>query len=226
MTTERDSIRFTMSEAPPGYYYDHKRLEMLPFIPTTAKRILDVGCGAGAFASEVAKLVPAEFWGIELNAATVARASPVFHRIITGDAKDKAGELPDRHFDCIICNDVLEHVIEPFALLEKLRAKLAPGGIIVASVPNVRYVKNLYHLLAQKDWEYQDEGIRDRTHLRFFTHRSMTRSLTAARWRIIRCQGILPTRMRAAFAVLNALTLGSIADTRFMNFAFVFTSAN
>jgi 2-polyprenyl-3-methyl-5-hydroxy-6-metoxy-1,4-benzoquinol methylase len=226
MLAERVSIRFTMSDAPPGYYYDHKRLEMLPFVPSTAKRILDVGCGAGAFASELARRVPAEFWGIELNAATVARASTVFHRIITGDAYLVAVELPDHYFDCIICNDVLEHVVEPIALLEKLRGKLAPGGIIVASVPNVRYVKNLYHLLAQKDWEYQDEGIRDRTHLRFFTRRSMTRSLTSAGWRILRCHGILPTRMRAAFAVLNALTLGSIADTQFMNFAFVFTSAH
>ena len=226
MLAERVSIRFTMSDAPPGYYYDHKRLEMLPFVPSTAKRILDVGCGARAFASELARRVPAEFWGIELNAATVARASTVFHRIITGDAYLVAVELPDHYFDCIICNDVLEHVVEPIALLEKLRGKLAPGGIIVASVPNVRYVKNLYHLLAQKDWEYQDEGIRDRTHLRFFTRRSMTRSLTSAGWRILRCHGILPTRMRAAFAVLNALTLGSIADTQFMNFAFVFTSAH
>ena len=226
MLAERVSIRFTMSDAPPGYYYDHKRLEMLPFVPSTAKRILDVGCGAGAFASELARRVPAEFWGIELNAATVARASTGFHRIITGDAYLVAVELPDHYFDCIICNDVLEHVVEPIALLEKLRGKLAPGGIIVASVPNVRYVKNLYHLLAQKDWEYQDEGIRDRTHLRFFTRRSMTRSLTSAGWRILRCHGILPTRMRAAFAVLNALTLGSIADTQFMNFAFVFTSAH
>jgi 2-polyprenyl-3-methyl-5-hydroxy-6-metoxy-1,4-benzoquinol methylase len=213
-----------MADAPPSYYYDHKRLEMLPFIPRGAKRILDVGCGAGAFASEVAKVVPAEIWGIEIDPKTAARAASVFHRLITGDANDKAAELPDRYFDCIVCNDVLEHVVEPFALLDKLRSKLAPGGVVVASVPNVRYVKNLYHLLAQKDWEYQDEGIRDRTHLRFFTQKSMTRSLTATRWRIMTCQGILPTRMRALFAVLNALTFGALADAQYMNFAFVFAS--
>ena len=206
-------------------YFVHRRREMLPFVPRAARRVLDVGCGSGAFTAEMAREIKAEYWGVELDAQAVARAEPVFHRLLQGDVFAKLPELPEKSFDVIVCNDVLEHVAQPFELLEKLRGKLSPTGVVVASIPNVRYIKNLYHVVVQKDWEYRDEGILDRTHLRFFTKRSLERSLTANGWRIQRLEGINPTRMRAAFRVLNLLSLGHLADTEFTNFAVVFSPA-
>lgn len=209
----------------PSYYFDHARTEMLAFIPPQAQRILDVGCGAGGFASQLKKSLNAEMWGIEIDGGAAARAQGIFEKLLVGDATVLVDELPDGYFDCIICNDLLEHLVDPFNFLDKIRKKLAGNGVVVASVPNVRYIKNLFNLIVKKDWHYQNEGVLDRTHLRFFTRRSMLRSLSENRWITTSCDGTCPTKMRVVFTLLNWLTAGQLADTRFMNFAYVFKSS-
>ena len=90
---------------------------------------------------------------------------------------------------------MLEHLVEPFEVLEKMKAKLVKNGEIIVSIPNVRYIKNLYHLLIEKDWQYQDNGILDRTHLRFFTEKSIKRSLVENGWEISFQKGVNATRV-------------------------------
>jgi 2-polyprenyl-3-methyl-5-hydroxy-6-metoxy-1,4-benzoquinol methylase len=211
----------TASSISADHYFGHKRLEMLEFVPLSARRVLDVGCGSGAFVRALSESLNAEFWGVELSPDAARARFPGFHRYLVGSITDKLSELPDRYFDCIVFNDVLEHLMEPFSVLEVLKRKLTPAGVIVASVPNVRYIKNLVHLLVEKDWKYQDEGILDRTHLRFFTRKSLLRSLTENGWNVQTCKGISPTRMKFAFWALNLATFGFMADTQYMNHAIV-----
>ena len=142
-------------------------------------------------------------------------------KVFTGDVANIINHLPDNGFDCIIFNDVLEHMLEPFKILEMLKGKLKEDGKLVASVPNVRYIKNLYHVLVEKDWHYQDEGILDRTHVQFFTKRSMSRSLQENKWNIACCKGINPTKFGLLFNFLNYCSFGFLADTKYMNYAFV-----
>jgi 2-polyprenyl-3-methyl-5-hydroxy-6-metoxy-1,4-benzoquinol methylase len=82
-------------------------------------------------------------------------------------------DLPEEAFDCIVCNDVLEHLITPWQVLGKLAILLKPGGHFVASIPNVQYWGVLKDLVFEGDWRYADEGVLDVTHLRFFTRRSI-----------------------------------------------------
>lgn len=72
---------------------------------------------------------------------------------------DVEAELPEQYFDLIVCNDVIEHMPDHDAFLEQIKRKLAPGGRLLISIPNVRYFSNLYNLLVRKDWEYKDAGV-------------------------------------------------------------------
>jgi hypothetical protein len=86
---------------------------------------------------------------------------------------------PDGHFDVITCADVLEHLVEPGTLLGQLRRYLKDDGRLVVSIPNVRHESVLLPLLVEGRFTYQDAGVLDRTHLRFFTLFEFQRFLRA-----------------------------------------------
>src|ERR1051325_5489453 len=86
---------------------------------------------------------------------------------------DERLALPEGAFDCIFCNDVLEHLADPYSALRYCRRLLTPEGVLIASIPNIRYFPVLFQLLVKKNWQYEDHGVMDRTHLRFFTKNSI-----------------------------------------------------
>ena len=110
-----------------------------------------------------------------------------------------AGPLPygDETFDCVVCADVLEHIKEPWGVLSQLFGLLRPGGCIVVSIPNIRNLGILAELAAG-DWVYQDAGILDRTHLRFFTRRSFQRALLGAGFTIRSTNCVVDHSLQAA----------------------------
>jgi hypothetical protein len=99
-----------------------------------------------------------------------------------------------------------------------LRPKLAKDGHLVASVPNVRHFPHLWRLIVAGEWEYTDEGILDRTHLRFYTRRSMRRLFETAGYRLLSQEGITPTRSWK-FRLVNLITFGRLSDARYLQFA-------
>jgi 2-polyprenyl-3-methyl-5-hydroxy-6-metoxy-1,4-benzoquinol methylase len=203
----------------PGYFAK-PRPAMLPFVPAGARRILDIGCGEGSFAARLREERGAQVWGVELDPAAAAAAAARLDRVLTGDITALARDLPDGGFDCIVMNDLLEHLLAPGDLLVTLRAKLAPGGCVVASIPNVRSFANLWNLVVHGEWRYTDEGILDRTHLRFFTRASMGRLFAESGYRLTRQVGVTPTRSWK-FRLVNLLALGRLADARWLQFACV-----
>lgn len=207
---------------PPADYFGRPRREMVPFVPAEANRILDVGCGAGGFAASLkeARGDRLEIWGVEVNAEAAARASGVVDEIRVGHALQIVPALPPSHFDCVVLNDVLEHLPDPGVLLESLRPLLATAGVLVASVPNVRFFRNVRDLALKGRWDYTDEGICDRTHLRFFTRSSLAGLFADSGWEVERMAGINPTGS-AKFALFDLLTFGRFSDMRFLQFAVV-----
>ena len=163
----------------PAGYFDHARPEIQALVPTTARRVLDVGCGAGRLGEALKATAPREVIGIECDPAQAARARARLDEVLVGDAETLALPFPPGTFDCVICADVLEHLRDPWALLARLRPLLAPQGLLLASIPNAQFVQVLWEL-AQGRWSYQPAGILDRTHLRFFTRREFRRALRAA----------------------------------------------
>ncbi len=152
-------------------YYANPRADMLRHVPTHARNILDVGCGAGALGASIKRRQLARVVGVEYVAEQAQRAGTVLDAIHVGDAA--ALDLPylPGSFDCLIYSDVLEHLVDPWAMLARHRPLLAPGGTLLVSLPNVQFIGVIAGLLRGR-WEYRRRGIMDRTHLRFFTRRS------------------------------------------------------
>lgn len=207
-------------DAPIREYFANRRDEMLAFLPQHYARVLEVGCGEGRFAVLLA--VGTEVWGVEPDRVSAAGAASRMHRVLADKYDRVSDELPDAYFDLVICNDVIEHMAEPEALLESLRRKLAAGGRIVASIPNVRHWETLFELLWRKDWRYRHSGTLDRTHLRFYTKKSILRMFQQSGFEVERIAGINQSKSRwrrFAFSVLSILTAGRLDDVGFPQFA-------
>src|SRR5690606_19979004 len=160
-------------EVKPQGYYSGLRKDMLPYVPRSTRRLLEVGCAEGAFSSQLKGDRGLEAWGVEMNSTAAQVAASRLDKVVHGRAEDVLDQIPDSYFDCIVCNDVLEHIYDPYSLLLALKGKLAADGVLVASIPNIRYYKVLGELLFKRQWRYADSGVLDKTHVRFFTRESL-----------------------------------------------------
>ncbi|MBS1913526.1 MAG: class I SAM-dependent methyltransferase [Bacteroidetes bacterium] len=157
-------------------YYALVRYDVIGMIPRGVRRMLDIGCSNGA-TSAVAKeqLGIEETVGVEPFASSAALAAGHMDRVINADIEvlEDLG-FPEGYFDCIICADVLEHLRDPWAVLRFLRRYLSDDGCLIASIPNIQHIVPLLKM-ARNRFEYEEHGILDRTHLRFFTLHTMIR---------------------------------------------------
>jgi 2-polyprenyl-3-methyl-5-hydroxy-6-metoxy-1,4-benzoquinol methylase len=206
-------------------YYIQTRPEMMPFVPAKAERVLELGCAEGAFAAAVKDMTGAEVWGIEFDPVVAERAKAAIDHVLVGDADDRIAQLPDAYFDAIICNDVLEHLVNPVLTLAQLRRKLAPTGVVVASIPNIRYTPALSKIVFRRDFPTKDFGVFDRTHLRFFTRKSTVRLFKTAGFTMQRMQGI-NAHYGPLGLLLAVVSLGYFADGFFQQYACVATATN
>jgi 2-polyprenyl-3-methyl-5-hydroxy-6-metoxy-1,4-benzoquinol methylase len=150
-----------------GVYYEGDRPDLRALVPATARRILDVGCGAGSVGAALRRDLGAWVAGVELFAQAVELARPRLDELIVADL-DTVTELP-ADLDAAIFGDVLEHLRDPVRLLRVTAEHLAPGGVVIVSVPNVKHWSVLLPLLVQDRFTYADAGLLDRTHVHFFT---------------------------------------------------------
>ena len=171
------------------YYYEFSRQELLALVPATARRVLDVGCAAGCLGQAIKARQKASVCGIELSPEVARTAEQHLDEVIIGDVEEMELSFEEGHFDCIVCGDVLEHLQRPKQFLRQARRWLAPGGCLVASIPNVRYHSVIRGLLAG-DWTYEPAGLLDRGHLRFFTRREIEKLFYRAGYRLCRIEPI------------------------------------
>jgi len=199
-------------------YYNNSRDEMLEFIPADCSIFLEIGCGIGSFGKSVKYIYKnAEYWGIELNTESAGIASNHLDKIFAGDVFELLHKLPDNYFDCLVMNDVIEHLVDPMIFLKTIRPKLKNKAWLIASIPNVRYITNFYNLIILKDWQYENFGILDKTHLRFFTEKSIVNFFKEENFKITKLKGINPVRSYI-FYLLNFMTFGFFNDTKFLQF--------
>jgi 2-polyprenyl-3-methyl-5-hydroxy-6-metoxy-1,4-benzoquinol methylase len=207
-------------ENKPQGYYDNVREEMLIYLPESAKKILDIGCGNGAFASVVKQKNDAEVWGIELMEEEAKVAVEVLDKVFVGDCEKYIDGLPEHYFDVIYLNDVLEHLADPYSVLETLKSKLAPNGVVISSIPNVRFFRTFSKVLFSKDWKYEGHGVMDKTHLRFFTGKSVKRMYEELGYFIVKHEGINVTKSIRPI-LFNILFLFTQMDIRNVQYATV-----
>jgi 2-polyprenyl-3-methyl-5-hydroxy-6-metoxy-1,4-benzoquinol methylase len=131
--------------------------------------------------------------GFELDPVAASEARSVCRTVHTGDLSsfDIEGEIADRSYDTIVFGDTLEHLPDPAAVLSRLRPKLSAGGHVVLSVPNIANWSIRAQLLAGR-FNYRDRGILDRTHLRFFTQKTLRAMLVESGYDAVDMVGSIP----------------------------------
>ena len=200
-------------------YYESKRLEMYYFMPTSIKRSIEFGCGDGGFSNFIKMKYGSESWGVDMDQKSINFAKDKIDKAILGDAFEIIEELPDNYFDCLICNDFIEHIYSPEIFFEKIKRCLTRDAVLICSIPNVRYWNNVRRFIFLKDWKQKKSGILDYTHLRFFTKKSMKRSIKEWGFQIELMKGISPVKS-PVFYIFNILTLNFIGDMRFLQYGF------
>lgn len=204
----------------PTGYYDNVRKEMLEFLPVNHQKVLDVGCGNGAFASIIKTQESAEVWGIELMKDEAEIAATVLDKVFIGPCEDFLEELPNNYFDVIYFNDVIEHLADPYSVLEIIKSKLSTNGVVISSIPNVRFYRTFSKVVFGKDWKYEDHGTMDKTHLRFFTSKSIKRMYKDLGYEIVTHEPINKTKSLKPI-LLNILLLFTHMDIRVLQYATV-----
>jgi len=220
---------FDLAKKPSGYF-SNPRPEMIKFIPRNAQKILEVGCGEGIFGFEMKKKLKAEVWGAEINESAGKAAGKKLDKIIIGDiSTEVVSQLPDNYFDCVVFNDILEHLADPYSVLIKIKPKLSPKGVVVCSLPNIRFFYTFKALVLGKEWKYEDVGILDKTHLRFFTIKSIPEMFDSLGYEIEKIEGINPIEEIEGinslkswkYRIFNILSFGFFSDSRYCQIACV-----
>lgn len=144
-----------------------------------AKVVLDVGCATGYLAEALVRQ-GCVVTGIEYDAEAADLARPHLEQVVVGDLNtlQPFDELPQDHFDVLVFGDVLEHLTDPAAVLSGALPLLKADGSVVISVPNVTHGSVRLALL-QGRWQYTATGLLDRTHITFFTRRSLLELLSS-----------------------------------------------
>lgn len=198
----------------PDGYFVHCRADLLELLPLRKNRILEVGCGCGDTLLKAKELGLAEsVVGIELvSVAESNQTHPELDRFIAGDIETIALDFEDDYFDVILCGDVLEHLNDPWKTVHKLTRYLKPGGVCIASIPNIREVHVLLNLIMSGDFRYTDAGIMDRTHLRFFCRKNFRELFEQCGLRVISIGSDLDRLKKGKRVIFDRLTLKLFHD--------------
>jgi 2-polyprenyl-3-methyl-5-hydroxy-6-metoxy-1,4-benzoquinol methylase len=194
-----------------GHYFSNVRRDLISLLPSgKIERLLELGAGSGDTLVEIKQSGRAnEVVGIELmKLPGTNQDNKLIDRLIFGDFETLQDQLELSSFDVIICGDVLEHLINPWSVLDKLKTFLRPGGTIIVSCPNIRYYQAFINIFIKGTFPYTDHGLFDRTHLRFFCKSDLKQMILDNGFKI---QQVLPSfkfYKSSKVYLLNLLSLG------------------
>jgi SAM-dependent methyltransferase len=163
--------------------YEALNHAVLPRVPKTTRRLLDLGCGSGALGRKIKEETNCHVTGITFSKAEAALAGAHLDEVVVCDlntfASNEAGS-----FDCVICSHVLEHLNQPDDLLRRLQRELTPHGTLIVALPNVLNWRQRVEFM-RGNFRYTDGGPMDRTHYRFFDWNTAQELLTQSGYCIV-----------------------------------------
>ncbi len=142
----------------------------LEALPSTA-RVLDIGPGSGVMGAFLRDRGVENLYAVEVDADCRSHVAPLYKEVHA-----ELAPLQGRSYDAVLLLDVLEHMARPFEFLQEIAALLAPGGVVLVSVPNIAHWSIRLTLLFGR-FEYTERGLLDKTHLQFFNRRRFNQLL-------------------------------------------------
>jgi 2-polyprenyl-3-methyl-5-hydroxy-6-metoxy-1,4-benzoquinol methylase len=187
------SATLPLGGKPPGYY-GQGREELIRELPQPLARVLDIGCGEGGANEPLRAAGASHVTGVELQPEPAAKAATWYDHVEVGDALEALQRISNE-FDTILCYDVLEHLVDPAAVLTRLREMVAADGRLHVSVPNARHWSLAGDLIVRGTFGYSKFGHRDATHLRWFTRKDMQHLLGQTGWTVERSTSSMTHRL-------------------------------
>jgi len=215
-------------------YSPSGRSEMIEFVINSPQITLEIGCREGLFSKNIRdKFDTKEAWGVEPDLSVKYEAEKNLDKIVFS-LFDENINLPEKYFDLIIFNDVLEHMYDPWKALEKAKKLLTENGIIIASIPNIRHKSVLKQLIFSDNFKYEDSGILDITHIRFFTKKTMIKLFEETGFEIIKMKPVVLLKKRRWYKKIiqfprkcfNFITFNKFESIQYAQYAFTIKIKN
>lgn len=191
-------------------YYSNTRDELLDYFPgEKGMSVLELGCGEGRLGRHLKELgIASRVVGIELDPSAAEIARDVLDEVHCANL-DEADLMLNEEFDLLVCADVIEHLRDPRKIIERCLSVVRPGGFVLTSTPNVRNWRILKQIVIDGEFEYADSGLMDRTHLRWFTSKSIFRFHEELELRVIKF-GNVP--LSGKTQIFDRWTLGQLRE--------------
>lgn len=192
-------------------YFSKVRQDLIDVLQNYASnRVLEIGAGGGDTILEIKKKnLAQEVVGIELNEIENSNQNnQLIDRFIFGNIEEIKIDLPKNYFDVILCGDVLEHLMDPWRLTKSTLSFIKPGGVLIVSCPNIRHYSALLSIYFKGRFDYKDEGLFDKTHLRFFCKANLNEMLAASGFTLEKSIPSFALSKPNKSFYINRLTLG------------------
>ncbi|MGL4395512.1 MAG: class I SAM-dependent methyltransferase [Hyphomicrobium sp.] len=204
----------TFYSGKPATYFAGARADFVALLPRDPNAaILEIGCGSGetgALALEAGRC--ARYVGVELFEAAASRARTRLSDVITGNVETMTFPWQPASFDALILSEVLEHLVEPGRVVADLARFVRPGGMVLASSPNVAHWRVVRELVCGR-FNLADQGVFDRTHMRWFTPATYAAMFEAAGFTVTDLRPVTPFSPRTQ--LISKMTGGRL-DHLFM----------
>ena len=172
----------------PGH--DHHNPDLLKLMDRAFRAVVEVGCSRGALARAYRQAYPdTRYVGVEIDPEHAAAAAAHCSQVVCGDIeqlaeKDWSALFPS---DCWVFGDSLEHLRDPWGVLRRVRSRIAGEGQVVACIPNAQHW-SVQARLATGLLRYEEQGLLDRTHLRWFTRVTILELFQSAGFKVVQMQ--------------------------------------
>ena len=188
-------------------YFEGARKDYIKELPDKPDAtILEIGCSNGnTGALALAKKKCNKYIGVEIHNEAAEKAKQKLSQVIVGNIEQMELPLADNSIDAMILSEVLEHLVDPWKVLIKLKRYLKPGALIFASSPNVSHYRIILMIL-RGEWNLTDEGVMDRTHLRWFTPKTFEAMFEETGYQVIKVEALPPLKFNSRLRI--ALMLG------------------
>lgn len=180
----------------------------------SGNRILDVGYSTGYFGAELKKNGNT-VCGVEISDKAAQEAQKRLDGVVNGNVETIELPYKEGEFDVIVCADVLEHLFDPSLVLAKLKKYLKANGKVIVVVPNIAFLMIRIRLLFGI-FDYDEKGIMDKGHVRFFTRKTAREMIKRAGFHIEkedstigfnRAIDLLPSFLKGPFLFISKLLL-------------------
>ena len=178
------------------------------------KRVLEIGAGPGSITKQLTATSNCRVTAVDIDTESVKKLMPYCERAYQADLNDLAWVRvlgADSKFDVVVAADVLEHVYEPLTVLSAMKELLEERGYLVISLPHVAH-SVIHACLFNEDFDYNDVGLLDRTHIRFFGIKNIQKLFDDAGLKIIHAEFVVRNPEHTEFSKLWAKTSQELRD--------------